>query len=472
MAFRLALVTSALLVLLGSGLNPVAALQNTQRAADIELPPISWLCPMNGMVMADGSVHEHVYDDKAGSCPICKMALTSARLDSIWTCPVHSVIAEREGGLCPIGKRELVQVIVSVAWTCAANPEIEQITPGQCPDGSAMTVKYTQRPHGNHNPQHGGQFFMAPDNWTHLEGTFPEERTVRIYLYDDYTKSLPREKFTPVQGRIITKTTVGSATREHSFPLAPARNGQYLEARVDTGTLPASMIAKIRLKPDGPEHHFDFTFTEFTKEPATPAAAIAKAPTPAASTAARTAPAAAGGTAAASARTPPPAPPTVTNDPSAAPSPQAPATAVRQPPVAPPAAAGPSTTQTPTSINDMVNPALVEVAIPATVEEIVTQITTRSRDIGELITAGRFADVWLPAFEAKDLTLALNGHSAEMPTYRRRLLEPALKRLLRAAWMLDAFGDLGNREQVTAAYGDFTSAVSAIQSLMQGARQP
>ena len=435
MASRLALVTSALLVLLGSGLNPVAALQNTQRAADIELPPISWLCPMNGIVMPDGSIHEDVYHDEPGNCPICRMALTSARLDSIWTCPVHSVIAEREGGLCPIDKRELVQVIVAVSWTCAANPEIDQITPGKCPDGSAMAVKYTPRPHGNHNPQHGGQFFMAPDNWTHLEGTFPQERTVRIYLYDDYTKPLPREKFTPVQGWIITKTTVGGATREYSFPLVPARNGQYLEARVGARTLPASIVAKIRLKPDGPEHHFDFTFTEFTKEP-------------------------------------PPAPPTVTNDASAEPSPQAPATAVLQPPVAPPAAAGPSAMQIPTSINDMVNPALVEVAIPATVEEIVTQITTRRQEIGELVAAGRFADVWLPAFEAKDLALAMNAHGAEMPTYRRRLLEPALKQLLRAAWMLDAFGDLGNREQVTAAYGDFVSAVSAIQSLMQGARQP
>ena len=227
------------------------------------------------------------------------------------------------------------------------------------------------------------------------------------------------------------------------------------------------MVAKIRLKPDGPEHHFDFTFTEFTKEPPTPAAAIAKAPT-----AARTAPAVADSTAAAPARTPRAAPPTVTNDASAAPSPQAPATAVLQPPIAPAAAAPPSTMQSPASINDMVNPALIEVAIPATVEEIVTQITTRSQTIGELIAAGRFADVWLPAFEAKDLALAMNAHGAEMPTYRRRLLEPALKRLLRAAWMLDAFGDLGNREQVTAAYSDFASAVSAVQSLMQGARQP
>ena len=236
MTSRLTLVTSALLVLLGSGLNPVAALQNTQRAKDIELPPISWLCPMNGMVMPDGSIHEHVYDDKAGTCPICKMALTSARLDSIWTCPVHSVIAEREDGPLPHRQARASASHRGGVVDLRREPGDRPDHAGKCPDGSAMTVNYTLRPHGNHNPQHGGQFFMAPDNWTHLEGTFPEDRTVRIYLYDDYTKSLPREKFTPMQGRIITKTTVGRATHENSFPLAPAHNGQYLEARVDTRT--------------------------------------------------------------------------------------------------------------------------------------------------------------------------------------------------------------------------------------------
>jgi hypothetical protein len=401
MASRPALLLStAFVVLIGSTPNRVTAQQRAQRAADIDLPPISWACPMNGVVMADGTTHADVYEPEKGNCPVCRMALAAVRLDSIWTCPVHSVIAERQGGRCPIDRRDLVQVTVGVSWTCAGRPEINELTPGKCPDGSAMAVKYTPRPHGNHNPQHGGLFFMAPDNWHHLEGTIAREGVVRIYVYDDYTKPLPRDRMKPVQGRIISR----AGTREVSVPLAQSRDGQYLEAKVDSRTLPLSVAAKLTLKAGGPEHHFDFSFNEFSREPPPiPAAAVANAPGP------------------------------------------PDASAPMLPAAAPP----------------------IQVAIPATVEGIVAEIGTRNRQIGELIDVGRFPEVWFPAFEAKDLALAMSAHAARLPADKRPLLEPAIRRLLHSAWLLDAFGDVGNREQITAAYADFKSAVTGIESLVQ-----
>ena len=69
-----------------------------------------------------------------------------------------------------------------------------------CPDGTPMIAKRTLRPHGNHNPQHGGQFFMAPDNFHHLEGAYPRAGVFRLYLYDDYARPLPPDAGQTRQG--------------------------------------------------------------------------------------------------------------------------------------------------------------------------------------------------------------------------------------------------------------------------------
>jgi hypothetical protein len=124
--FRL-IVFAALFFALWSAREFVVAAPAAQRVSDIQLPPITYLCPMNGSLMADGSIHADVYEDAAGTCAICKMTLAAARLESIWTCPVHSVIHERKAGVCPIDKRELVQMTVALSWTCASNPEIDQL---------------------------------------------------------------------------------------------------------------------------------------------------------------------------------------------------------------------------------------------------------------------------------------------------------------------------------------------------------
>ena len=230
----------------------------------------------------------------------------------------------------------------------------------------------------------------------------------------------------------------------------PAHGGQYLEAKVDAAR-PGAVVAKLMLKTGGPEHHFDFTFNELTKDPA-PAASTSTAAKPAA-------------TPIAPARTAQPATPTTRASASSASS-QAAAAPV------PNAASAPAAAQA-TSPDPpvMINAALINVPIPGTLDEIVAEIGVRDRRIRELVDAGRFVDIWLPAFEAKDLALALNSYGPGMPTYKRRNLDPVIKQLLHAAWMLDSFGDLGNRDQVTAAYARFSSAVTALDALLQ-AGQP
>ena len=102
--------------------------------------------------------------------------------------------------------------------------------------------------------------------------------------------------------------------------------------------------------------------------------------------------------------------------------------------------------------------------IPDTVPEIVAQLRTRTDQIRSLIDKGLFADVYVPAFQAKDLALALAEHGRELAPDRRRIAEPAIAKLVRTAYLLDAFGDLGNKQQISAAFVEFTAASNAILS--------
>jgi hypothetical protein len=415
-----------LLLALASARADAAAQRVGKPTSDV--PPVSMTCPM----------HPDVVEEHAGDCPICKMKLVPVRLESVWTCPVHAVVAEDHPGVCPIDRRDLIQVTMAVTFTCAGHPEINQIEPGICPDGKARIKTRTLRPHGNHNPQYGGQFFMAPDNTHHLEGVLPRARLFRLYLYDDYARPLPADRMKAVKARVVTKETFDTATRTTreiaAFPLVRAGRG-YLEARVDTATLPAQLSAKVKFKSDAPEYRFDFTFSELSKKPAPPPSAVA--PAPSVEGPRTTSPSAPGG------RTRPPAG-------------AASAAAIPAP------AATPDATQSASGAPPAVDPSLVSLPIPDSVPEILAQLKTRHREIGELVQRGAFGAVWVPAFQARDLSIALEARLNELPAPAREAGGPAIKRLVRTAWLLDAFGDVGNRQQIVDAYEIFGAAVDDV----------
>jgi hypothetical protein len=51
-------------------------------------------------------------------------------------------------------------------------------------------------PHMDHEPKHGGVFFMAPDGSHHLEGVLRADGTFKVYLFDEYTRPIPGTGFT------------------------------------------------------------------------------------------------------------------------------------------------------------------------------------------------------------------------------------------------------------------------------------
>jgi hypothetical protein len=377
------------------------------------------------------------------------MALVPVRLDTAWMCPVHTTIMDEREGTCRICRRNLVRVRVAVTWTCLAQPGLERLEPGVCADGSAMVRRRTLRPHGNHNPQHGGQFFMAPDNWHHLEGTYPRERVFRLYIYDDYARPLAAADLNRVRARVVTRETFDPATRTTTelaaFPLRVARAGGYLEARIDATRLPAEMTAKIRIKPDAPEYRFDFSFQSLTKEPAT-APASAAVPAPGRR----------------------PAPPSTGAAPRVVP---APATTVASPS---PATTGPGTNAASGAADAAadagtgLDPAMAPLVIPDSIAAVVGELQRRDGFIRSFIERGNFAAVWVPAFHAKDLAVALEPHLAHLSPEARALAEPALHEVVRLAWLLDAYGDVGNRQQLEAGHAEFAAAVAQVAKAFAG----
>jgi hypothetical protein len=105
--------------------------------------------------------------------------------------------------------------------------------------------------------------------------------------------------------------------------------------------------------------------------------------------------------------------------------------------------------------------------MPLTMAGIVSDLQRKDAEVRDLIARGDFAAVWVPAFAAKDLAISLEPHLAHLQVAKRNVAEPALARLVRGAWLLDAAGDVGNRQQIEAAYLTFSAGVTDIVAAFQ-----
>src|SRR5918993_1869908 len=319
------------------GLPIVVAALMLVAAPAAQLPEISWTCPM----------HPDVLEPRKGACNICGMHLEPVRLVLMYTCPVHAVIEQSKPGKCRICARDLVQKTAALTFTCARNRDISQLEPGKCPDGSAMIPRYTARAHGDHNPKHGGVFFMAPDNWHHLEGAYPAAGRFRVYVYDDYSKPLSPAKARKVRGRVVTKETfdpkTGTTRELASTPLVLARNGAFFEARLDPLPLPAKLTAKISFSSEDKESRFDFAFPSYSRDVASTFAQPAQ-------------------------------------------------TAAVDTPIAPNAPTAPTAPVAPVAPN-----------------QLLTDLKARSAEVESLLKSGALGGVYVPALQAKDLALEIQA---------------------------------------------------------------
>lgn len=127
--------------------------------------------------------------------------------------------------------------------------------------------------HMDHSALHGGQFFMAANQYHHLEGALPEPGVFRLFFYDDFKEPLDPRNFAAEVVFEHYDSESGDFTEER-FPMAVAEGTLYLEGTIPEA-LPAEFYASVWLA--GEQSRYDFYFEEPSVEPEGGAGLVSRA---------------------------------------------------------------------------------------------------------------------------------------------------------------------------------------------------
>ncbi len=203
-----------------------------------------WMCPL----------HPEAHYEAPGSCEVCRRPYEQKTVGHRWACPMHAHVGVLEDSVCPVCGMDPVVTTVELVWRCEIHPEDSLPAPGPCPkDGKDLGPGWRALAHGDHNPRHGGLFFMAPDRHHHLEGTVSQQSLFRLYLYDNYTQPLPPS---------AARARIGDRS------LTPSGDWESLELRLADVAHLAEIVVHVDFG-DGDER-FDFMFTTDSVPPQLP----------------------------------------------------------------------------------------------------------------------------------------------------------------------------------------------------------
>jgi hypothetical protein len=167
-------------------------------------------------------------------------------------------------------RRNVSCIVLSVGALTIAGSRIASSSPRLHDDAvratSALTVP-AQSPHRDHNPKHGGTFFMSADYKHHLEGTLVSPGIFRVYFYDARTQPLSEAEMKRVRGFI----QLGDSENAPKISLVPGSKKETLEANLgDRVRFPVSVTLQLHLpgmESSAKPEMFNFRFAAFTDDP-------------------------------------------------------------------------------------------------------------------------------------------------------------------------------------------------------------
>jgi len=255
--------------------------------------------------------------------------------------------------------------------------------------------------HMDHTARHGGTVFMAPDGFHHIEGVYPEPGVFRIYATDNYRATVD---VTDWAGRAVTEEAYDETTDEFVEVAAVDLQPGPAGAYLEAMVPDYGGAAEVIAKVIFEEGFPAERFDFIFAEVSSPASAAADVSAAGVSF---------GGD----------APDGVT-------------------------------------LAQRIQP-----DVPESANEIAAEIVTRDRQIQELIARGAFTEIFIPALQAKELALALQQRGTTLTAAMNNQVRIAVRHLVRAAYLLDWYGDLGNKNDVDDAYQVFGASVNEITAV-------
>lgn len=110
--------------------------------------------------------------------------------------------------------------------------------------------------------------------------------------------------------------------------------------------------------------------------------------------------------------------------------------------------------------------------VPDDAPAIAAEIIIRDQQIQDMVERGAFTEIFIPALQAKELALALQQRGSGLSSAQNNQIRIAVRHLVRAAYLLDWYGDLGNKNDVDDAYGIFGASVNEIKTVYSGTVGP